>query len=505
MTRSNRPITVPLLVGVAVLSACSPYYGGLADHLQRQLNRAVAAKAAGDTAGACATLARAAAGDSHPTLLILHGRCLMDAKDGTRDLAAARTAFERAYAMHSRLKGRAALWLGILERKSGGGPAAQIAWLERARELGEPGTERLLLKAWADDPQTYRAQLIAAHERAARTDPYSALELARLLAGDPTANPATRQARTDAAVHALSASARAGNSKHARALAWLYRTGDLVPENPAKAKLWLTAAARGGDGKSMVKMAEQAWADGDLAAAQGWLEQAVAAGDQQAAVNLSRGYLTGKLQPADHAAAAELIARTVATQASPDLQLAYAQALLNGVVVPPDPELGRVVLERAAAARHVPSQTKLGRRYLRGLDVPADAPRGQALLEASAEAGDAAAMFHLASAYLKGQGVAEDARQGIDWLERAAQAGSRGAKLELGRRHLRGLGVPVDVARGRAVLEALAAAGHAGAMLQLGKAYANGHGLPRNPARAREWLGQAAQAGNEEAEQILRG
>jgi hypothetical protein len=185
MTCSSRSISLLLLVGVTVLPGCSPYYGDLADHSQRAFDRAVAAKAAGDTSGACATMADAAARDGHPVLLIQHARCLMDAEGDAPDLAGARAALERAYAMRSRLKGRAALWLGILERQSGGSPAAQLAWLERARQLGEPGTERLLLKAWAQDPQTYRAQLIAAHERTAGSDPYSALELARLVASDP--------------------------------------------------------------------------------------------------------------------------------------------------------------------------------------------------------------------------------------------------------------------------------------------------------------------------------
>ena len=160
--------------------------------------------------------------------------------------------------------------------------------------------------------------------------------------------------------------------------------------------MWLTAAARGGDGKALVKMAEQSQAAGDLAGGQGWLEQAVAAGNQQAAVNLSRGYLTGKFpQPASRSAAAGADRPDrPASDASPPLQLAYGQALMSGGVVPRDPLLGRAMLEQAAAERDVfQAQTELGRRYLRGLDVPADVARGRGLLEASADAGDAGAML----------------------------------------------------------------------------------------------------------------
>ena len=503
MTRSCRPMYPLLLVAVAASSSCSPYYGDLAKQQQRELGRAMAAKAAGDVSGGCATLARAAR-DGHPALLIQHARCLMDPKSGAEDLVEARAVLERAYALRSPLKGRAALSLGILEQQSGGSLAAQVAWLERAGQLGEPTADKLLLKVWKEEPHTYRAELIAAYERTATTDPYSALELARLLANDSRTNPSTLQARTDAAVQALSVGARAGNARHAGTLAWLYRAGDLVPKDPDKAAFWLTEAARAGDVKALARLADRAQADGDFATARDWLQQGVAAGDQQAAITLSRGYLAGRFQPAGRASAEELIARTAASGASPALQLAYGQALLTGRIVSRDPALGRAVLEEVAAAGYVPAQSELGWRYLRGLDLPADVPRGQALLGHAAAAGDASAMYFLARAHLSGHSVAKDVPRGIDLLRQAADAGSNGAKLELGRRHLRGLDVPVDVAHGRAMLESLAEAGHSGAMLQLGTAYAKGYGVARNPTRARDWLTRAAQAGNDEAGEILR-
>ena len=176
------------------------------------------------------------------------------------------------------------------------------------------------------------------------------------MAADPAADPARRAGRTEAAIRALEVGARAGNSGYARTLAWLYRTGELVPEDPVRFRHWLTAAARGGDVRALTKLAELAQAEGDLDAARGWLERAVAAGDGPAAVTLSRGYLAGRFEPADRRAAAELIARTAAADPSPALQLDYGRALLDGAVVPRDPELGRVMLERAVAAQHVPAR-----------------------------------------------------------------------------------------------------------------------------------------------------
>ena len=502
MTKFSRTMLLAGILGTLSLLGCSPYYGDLADHEKRELDRARAAKEAGDLAGSCAMLAEAAAGSAHPSVLIQYARCLMDADAGEQDLARAGDVLERAYAVSSQRRGRAALWLGILEQRRGGSPAAQVAWLERARALGEPGTDRLLVRAWRQDPRTYRAELVDAYQRTAATDAYSALELARLLAADPATNPSLVRARSQAAVRALETGARAGNGGYARTLAWLHRTGEFVPKSEASARDWLTIAARAGDPKALLKLAWQEQAEGDAAAAQQWLEQAVAAGDRQAAEALSRGYLTGRFQPASLTDAEELIARTAET--SPALLTAYGEALLTGSIGRRDPQAGLARLELAAADGYGPARTELGRRYLRGADAPIDVERGHTLLEASADQGDASAMFYLARAYLDGRGVTRNPAVGIDWLRRGAEAGSNGARLELARRQLRGLDLPVDVAGGRERLEAMAAAGHAGAMLELGKAYAEGAGLRRNPALARKWLGEAAKAGNQEAKAILQ-
>ncbi|MFO1046402.1 MAG: hypothetical protein U1E52_00645 [Geminicoccaceae bacterium] len=412
-----------LLLGLA---GCTPYYDRLADHEQRTLERARAAKTAGDAAGACAELGDAVAGDVHPSLLIARARCLMDPAAGTPDLAQARALLERAYALPSPRRGRAALWLGQLERQNGAPAAAQIAWLERARELGEPGTERLLVKAWALEPQTYRAELLAAYRRTAATDPYSALELARLEAADPAA--------ARAAVRALEIGARAGNGAQARTLAWLYRSGELVSPDQDRARDWLTVAAREGDGTAQRKLAEQAMAAGDMEAARRWLERAVVARDAPAAVTLSRGLLAGRYTAIDSEAAAAL-ARLAGPTAGPDLAFAYGSLLLAGGPVARDPVAGLALLDRAATNGLPAAQAELGRRLLRGQEAPRDPERGISLLDAAAAAGDASAMFHLGRAYLDGGGgVPRDQTLGMNWLHRAAAAGSRGARLELARR-----------------------------------------------------------------------
>lgn len=423
--RSLRQWPLGLAVLLCGLAACTPYYDRLADHEQRTLDRARATKAAGDPAGACAELADAVAGDAHPSLLIARARCLMEPAVGTPDLAQARALLERAYALPSPRRGRAALWLGQLERQSGGPPAAQIAWLERARDLGEPGTERLLVKAWAQEPQAYRAELLAAYGRTASTDPYSALELARLQAADPAA------ART--AVRALEIGARAGNGPQARTLAWLYRSGELVAADQDRARDWLTVAAREGDAKARRKLAEQALATGDPATARHWLEQAVLADDAVAAVTLSRGLAAGRFAALDARAAAAL-ARLAGPGAALELAFAYGSLLLAGGPVARDPVAGLALLERAAAEGLPAARAELGRRLLRGQDVSRDPERGAGLLAAAAEAGDPGAMFNLGRAYANGQGVTRDPALGTSWLERAAAAGSRGARLELARR-----------------------------------------------------------------------
>ena len=491
---AHRSWFLPALLALLGLAACTPYYADLPAHAKRTLDQAREAKAEGDAAGSCATLAAAATGNAHPSVLIAHARCLMDGGAGPPDLVQARAVLERAYALPSPRRGRAALWLATLERRSGAPAPAQVAWLERARALGEPGTERLLVKAWAQDPQRYRAELIDAYRRGAATDPYAALELARLLAADPATEPTVLQARTQAAVRALEAGARAGNAAQARTLAWLYRAGELVPADPERARRWLALAAQGEDPKALRQLAEQAQETGDAAAAQRWLERAAAAGDATATASLSRGLLAGRYRVEDAAAAEALIARTAGSGAFPELTLAYGEALLEGSLGRRDPQAGLALIAQAAAAGHLPAQVELGRRLLRGEGIPADAARGQALLEAAADAGDAGAMFHLARACLYGQGVPRDPALGLDWLRRSADAGSRGARLELARRMLTGQDVPVDTAQGRATLEDLAEAGDVRAMQALAQAYAAGTGLPRNSAAARRWLSRAEQA-----------
>ena len=499
----TRKLTAAIPVLLALVAGCSPYYGDTSTRERRQLAQAAAAKAAGDPAGACALLAGTGA-DAHPSLQLQHARCLLDPKSGLRDLAAARTVLERVYAMRSNQRGRAALLLATLEQQAGGTPQAQLAWLDRARELGETGTERLRLAAWKQEPATYRAELRAAYERNAATDPYSALELARLLARDPEVDPATRRASTAAAIRALTAGAEAGRAGHARTLAWIYESGELVPADAATARRWLDRAAKGGDAKALTKLADRAQAAGDLAGAQELLQAAVAAGGEQAAHNLARGYLTGRFRPGDAEVAGELIARTAAATDSAALRVAYGRALLTGTVVARDPDRGIALLEELAAQGEAGAQTELGRRLLRGQDLPQDVTRGAALLEAAAAQGDAGAMFHLARGHLDGHGVRADPEQGIAWLRRAAQAGSRGAGTELARRQLLGLGVPLEVARGRDALERLAAAGHGEAMRQLGLAYAHGHGVRRDLGRARAWLDRAAASGNAPAIEARR-
>ncbi|MGD9511013.1 MAG: tetratricopeptide repeat protein [Geminicoccaceae bacterium] len=445
LRRSSPPALA--LAFLAGLAACTPYYARPTDHEQRALVRAQVAKAEGDVAGACSELAAAAVGDVHPSLLIAYARCLMDPAAGTPDLDRARAVLERAYALPSPRRGRAALWLAQLERQRGAPPQAQIVWLERARRLGEPGTERLLVKAWAQEPETYRAQLIDAYERTATTDPYSALELARLVAADPAVDPAIVRTRGLAAVRALEVGARAGNGAQARTLAWLYRSGELVPQDQERAQSWLAVAAKAGDPKAQRKLAERAQAEGDDDTASRWLEQAVGGGDTTAAVALSQGLLSGRYRTVSPEGE-DALARLAGSTAPPELALAYGNLLLARSSGRFDPEAGLALLERAAARGHPPAQAELGRRLLRGQSVPSDPDRGLTLLETAADADDAGAMFHLARAYLNGQGIGRDPPLGMDWLRRAAQAGSRGAREELARHTGEAATGPADIASG---------------------------------------------------------
>ncbi|MBY6069022.1 SEL1-like repeat protein [Leisingera aquaemixtae] len=238
----------------------------------------------------------------------------------------------------------------------------------------------------------------------------------------------------------------------------------------------------------------------DPAAAQGWLEQAVAQNHADAAVLLARLYLSGVPggPPRDPARAAELLKGAAARGRS---EAQYYLGLLHRAgegAAQSDGDAFTWFLA-AAEAGHAGAQFELSRAYSRGLGTAPDGQEALRWLQEAAGTGHAEAQFYLAYALDSGQGAAQDRGQALDWLRRAAEGGFAQAQLALGRKYLKGDGAEANPSEALRWLGTAAAGGSAAAAAELGAALRGRHGVSADPVRAWGLLTQAAEAGLAEA------
>lgn len=166
-----------------------------------------------------------------------------------------------------------------------------------------------------------------------------------------------------------------------------------------------------------------------------------------------------------------------------------------------DPDVARVRLKKAAAARYAPAMAKL-----------AEASGNDAMLRAAAELGDTGAMLQLGGTWLEKAAAAGDA-EALARLGRTEEAAARGhaaSLVKLGRfeeaaragdpegLYRYGLSLP-DKAEGTRWVQRAAEAGHAGAMRELGLRYRDGSGAAVDPGVSDRWLRAAAAAGDPQA------
>lgn len=234
----------------------------------------------------------------------------------------------------------------------------------------------------------------------------------------------------------------------------------------------------------------------DLAAAQQWLERAVAQNEAGAAVLLARLYLSaapgGPAQ--DPARAAELF-KSAAARGNREAQYYLGLLYDSGTGVAADPKEAFTWFLAAAENAHTDAAFELSRAYSRGrgtVENPAEALRW---LQAAAEAGHAEAQFYLAYALDSGQGAPRNRSEALNWLLRSAEAGFVQSRSALGKKYLTGDGVDANPAEAVRWLGRAAEAGDLGAMASLGAAYLGAHGVARDIPRAVALLEQASDAG----------
>lgn len=198
-------------------------------------------------------------------------------------------------------------------------------------------------------------------------------------------------------------------------LGLMYRKGQGVAKDAAKAVFWYKQAAEQGYANAQNNLAAM-YAKGeggpkDTAKAVFWYEKAAEQGFALAQRNLAHQYRKGEGVKLDLAKAVYW----------------YQKSAENGDVL---------------------AQYSLARRYANGEGVDKDDAKAAYWYQKSAEQGNVDAQFRLAQLYLEGKGVELDYKQAFAWSRKAAEQGDTHAQVMLGALYLRGLGVGKDQEQG---------------------------------------------------------
>lgn len=242
------------------------------------------------------------------------------------------------------------------------------------------------------------------------------------------------------------------------------------------------------------------------------LQQAIAAGNGEAAMDLGFLYILYEDQPLDEAEAlrwfrqaGSLGAKTAATwigllEATRDpgerRQRAYdigREALSSNPKVDIDLGAASPWMQFAARLNHPDALA-----FLAAAAATEDEEESYQLYKKAAEAGSVRAMEQLG--YLNYEFEPENARR---WYLLAAQNGGVRGQESIGWMLLSGLGGPADIAGARDWFNKAAAQNSGYAMFYLGQMAANGTGTPRNDAEAVKWWTSGAAAGSSDAQYWL--
>lgn len=265
-------------------------------------------------------------------------------------------------------------------------------WERRAAELGHAPSQHALGRASerAGDLAGARHWLGRA---AAQDHIHSLNRLADLLR---KSGPGDRTADLSEALRLSKRAAELGSAEALADVAGMYRSGDAVAKDPAKAfALYRQAAETGYAYAAMMTgwmLAHGEVGPSDFVAAREWYEKA-AAGDNASAMS--------------------------------ELGLLY----LNGRGVEKDPARAFLWIERAAREGHARSQNRLGMMLRDGTGVEKDDEEAVHWFKLAAEAGETAAHANLGYHYVSGRGVPKDLLLAFDHLAAALRtendAGSR--------------------------------------------------------------------------------
>ncbi len=293
------------------------------------------------------------------------------------------------------------------------------------------------------------------------------------------------------------AAARQGDVRGDLALAEIYTQGR-VKATPAVILRHLTRAAEGGSASAMTMLGERMLrGDGiskDVAKAVTWLEKAGTYADVDAYKLLSRHYRGEFGSPADLPKAADMLSRAAALPGrSPSVLVALARLHAHGIQGQPDIKTA-LALYRQAADQGDPSGLTELARILLSRPQDANGTDVLGLLKEAANRGNPESMGLLSDLYACSAIVAPDAEQARNWMMRAATAG-----------HARSIAAiaalpnvdPAVVREKMQILMRSAENGERESMVLLSLAYRSGRGVEKNEALAVKWQDAALALGED--------
>lgn len=363
----------------------------------------------------------------------------------------------------------------------------------------------------------------------------------------------------EAALHWYQAAAERGNGAACWRVACCYQNGSGVQADHKKALHYCVLAAEGGCPDAQIILAEDAFANGDKAAAAGWFEKAGDQGNIDALIRLGCLFLEGHGVEQNRERAFQIFEQ-VAPEATDGL---YWLGLchFHGWGTPQDLPKAVEMFQLASEHGVVEAMITLAGCLKNGMGVHQDFTRSAQLYEQAANAGSASAMFFIGRCYQDGRGVPQDVKKAEEWFRASAAKGDNdavfvlatltqskdealakflaladegaadaqyqaamillerkqydrafllmkqsaaqglvAAQFELGNFYFKGFGVAVNFQEAVRWYTVAAERGDNGAQNNLGARYRNGEGVPRDPAKAVYWFELAAAAGNSEAQ-----
>lgn len=243
-----------------------------------------------------------------------------------------------------------------------------------------------------------------------------------------------------------------------------YYAGDGVPQDYAKAAVWLRKAAEQGHAWAQHDLGEcYYWGHGveqDFSEAAKWYLRAAEQGDNLAQNNIGECYYYGIGIEQDFFEAAKW----------------YKKAAAQGRPIP---------------------QHMLGECYYWGKGVQQDYTKAVEWYSKSAVQGHDLAQYSLGLCYYEGKGVDQDYAKAVEWFSKSAAQGNADAMCLLGFCYEYGYGVTRDYDMAAEWTTKAAMRGNADAQFNLGCYYYKGQGVPRDYDKALEWWKKAADQGHE--------